>query len=137
MAKTIVMVLGVVLVLIGILGFFNNPVLGRFEVDMVHNLVHLLSGVLALVLAAKGEASARAFAKAFGVVYGLVAVLGLVMGTDGKLLGLMEINSADNWLHILLAVILLAVGFMKSSSSPAPMGGNMGGGMGGPGGQSM
>jgi hypothetical protein len=123
MAKTIVMVLGVVFVLVGVLGFFNDPVLGIFEVDMVHNIVHLASGLLALFAASMGESSARTFAKIFGVVYALVAILGLVMGTDDKLLGLMEINSADNWLHVALALVFLLVGFMKGSSSASTVSG--------------
>lgn len=122
MAKTVVMILGVVFVLIGVLGFFNDPILGIFEVDAVHNVVHLASGLVALFAASMGESGAKTFAKIFGVVYGLVAVLGLVMGTDEKLLGLMEINNADNWLHILLAVVFLFVGFMRSSSSSSSMG---------------
>lgn len=125
MAKTLVMVLGVVFVVIGVLGFFNNPILGIFEVDAVHNVVHLLSGLVALFMASLGEASAKTYAKIFGLVYGLVAVLGLVMG-EGKLLGLMQINNADNYLHILLTVVLLYAGFSKSSPSSAP---NMGAGM--------
>lgn len=125
MAKTIVLVLGVVFVLVGILGFFNDPVLGIFEVDMVHNIVHLASGVLALLAVSMGEPSAKTFAKIFGLVYALVAILGLVMGTDEKLLGLMEINSADNWLHVLLALVFLFAGFSKSSSSTSTMGSSM------------
>jgi hypothetical protein len=130
MAKTIVMVLGVVFVVVGVLGFFSDPVLGMFEVDMVHNVVHLLSGIVALAMASMGESSAKTFAKVFGLVYLLVTILGFVMG-DGKLLGLMEINGADNFLHVLLALVLLYVGFSKSGSSAPTMGTpTMGGGAG-------
>jgi hypothetical protein len=118
MAKTLVMVLGVVFVLIGILGFFmDSPLLGLFAVDTVHNIVHLASGLLALAFAAMGESSAKTYAKVFGLVYALVTILGFVMGTDKELLGLMVINANDNYLHLLLAVILLYAGFSKSSSS--------------------
>jgi hypothetical protein len=124
MAKTIVLVLGVVFVLVGILGFFNDPVLGIFEVDAVHNIVHLASGLLALFAVSMGESGAKTFAKIFGLVYALVAILGLVMGGNEKLLGLMEINSADNWLHVALALVFLFAGFSKSSPASA---GSMGG----------
>lgn len=130
MAKTIVMVLGVVFVIVGVLGFFNDPVLGLFEVDTVHNVVHLLSGVVALALASMGNSYARTFAQVFGLVYALVTVLGFVMG-EGELLGLMAVNNADNYLHLLLAAILLYAGFSKDApATPAtPMGGSpMGGG---------
>jgi hypothetical protein len=117
MAKTLVMILGVVFVIIGLLGFFmDSPLLGLFEVDTVHNVVHLLSGVVAIAAAAMGESAAKTYAKVFGLVYALVTILGFVMGTDEELLGLMVINANDNYLHLLLAVILLYLGFSKSSS---------------------
>lgn len=115
MAKSVVMVFGVVFILLGVLGFFNDPILGIFEVDAVHNVVHLVTGVLALVLASAGEPAAKTFAKIFGLVYGLMAILGLVMGTDTELFGMMEVNTAGNWLNVLFAVVLLYVGFAKSS----------------------
>ncbi len=115
------MILGVVFVVVGVLGFFNDPVLGIFEVDAVHNIVHLLSGLVALAMAAMGESSARTYARIFGVIYLLVAVLGFITGTDEKLLGLMEINNADNWLHVGLTLLLLYAGFASKSSAPAPM----------------
>lgn len=126
MAKTIVMLLGVVFVIVGILGFFNDPVLGIFEVDPVHNIVHLLSGIVALAMG-RSEAGAKTFAKVFGLVYLLVTVLGFIMGTDSKLLGLMEINGADNILHLLLAVVLLWAGFAGGSSNTARPMNTMGG----------
>lgn len=126
MAKTIVMVLGVVFVIVGVLGFFQDPVLGIFEVDMVHNIVHLLSGVVALLMASMGEASAKTYAKVFGLVYLLVTVLGFIMG-EGKLLGLMEVNDSDNYLHVFLTLVLLYAGFSKSSASSSPAAPTMGG----------
>ncbi len=125
MAKTIVMVLGVVFVIIGVLGFFNDPVVGIFEVDAVHNIVHLLSGIVAIGMASMGEGSAKTFAKIFGVVYALVTILGFVMGTEEPLLGIMEINSNDNYLHLVLALVLLYAGFSKSSSAPSMSGPTM------------
>jgi hypothetical protein len=119
MAKTVVMILGLVFVLIGVLGFFmESPLFGLFEVDNMHNIVHLVSGVIALAMASMGESSAKTYGKIFGVIYALVTVLGFVMGTDDMLLGIMEINANDNYLHLLLAVILLYVGFSRSSSAP-------------------
>ena len=110
MAKKFVMALGVIFVVIGLLGFVNDPVLGLFEVDVVHNLVHLVSGILAFRFAAKGEMMAKKFARIFGVVYGLVAVLGLVLPGE-TLLGLLEVNFADDLLHVAIAALFLYVGF--------------------------
>jgi hypothetical protein len=114
--KTIVLAFGVVLTLIGVLGFVNDPVMGIFEVDSIHNIVHLASGILAIFLAMKGEDGAETFAKAFAVVYGLVTVLGFMM-PEGRLLGLMEINMADNFLHLFLTAVFGYVGFVMKKST--------------------
>ena len=116
--KLIVQVLGAVLILIGLLGFVNDPILGIFEVDLVHNLVHLASGAAALYFASKGEDGAATFGKVFAVVYGLVFVLGIVMG-EGRLLGLMEINGADNILHLLITAVAAYVGFTPTTCREA------------------
>jgi hypothetical protein len=119
MAKKLVMLLGVVFVLVGLLGFVNNPVLGLFAVDTLHNIVHLLSGVLALFFAAKGEDAAKSFAKVFGVVYALVALLGLLIPGE-SIFGLLTVNLADDMLHVVLALVFLWIGFgMGGSAAPA------------------
>ena len=115
MGKTIVRVLGVVFVAIGILGFFTPTILGLFEVDAAHNLVHIVLG-LVLLLAPTAGATLTV-----GVVYLVVAVLGFAMG-PGKLLGLVHVNGADNWLHLVLAAVLIAASrcsSMKSGAMPA------------------
>ena len=121
MVRTFTMTLGVVLLLVGILGFLLVPgegyLLGIFAVNATHNIVHVLSGILAIVAAYGGWA--RTYCQAFGVVYLLVAILGFASiggGTDhAMLLGLVHTNQADNILHVLLAVPLLYFGF-----APAP-----------------
>ncbi len=117
------MLFGVVFLLIGVLGFVpaltpDGHLLGIFAVDTLHNIIHLLSGILAVVFAKKGEASAKAYSKVFGSVYALVAVLGIL--TPGLLGSIIHVNSADNVLHILLAVIFLVVGF-GGSKKQQPM----------------
>jgi len=131
MTKNIVLVIGVLLLLAGVLGFFGSPVLGMFEVDMLHNIVHIATGALGLVFALKGEQAAKTFAKVFGVIYAVVAILGFTLtNTDGKILGILTANMNDHVLHVLLALVLLAVGFMKGSSASSaptmqpPMGGS-------------
>lgn len=124
MAEKILYVLGAVFVIVGLLGFvMDSPLLGLFAVNATHNVIHLLSGILAIAFASMGTAKAVMYAKVFGIVYLLVAILGFVQG-DGNLLGLVAINGADNILHVLLAAILLWVGFgmSKGSSSSMPTG---------------
>ncbi len=114
------MILGVVLVLVGILGFFNDPVLGVFEVDAVHNIIHLATGILALIFS-RSASQTMMFGKIFGIVYALVAIVGFVQADT--VLNIITVNMSDNILHVVLAVVFLWMGFSKggSSSSSMPM----------------
>ena len=112
MAKTLAMVFGYVFVLVGILGFFSNPIVGSngyFLADTVHNLVHLVSGLVFLWVAYGAPMKAGAVLKIFGVVYLLVALLGFMQSGD-SLLGLLMSNMHDTWLHVVLGIVILAAG---------------------------
>jgi Domain of unknown function (DUF4383) len=112
-AKTAGIAIGAVFVVVGILGFIPNPLVsptGLFAVNTAHNLVHLLSGAAILACALSGIATALSL-QIFGAVYGLVAVLGF-FAHGNMLLGFIRVNYADHWLHVLLAAVVLAAGFM-------------------------
>lgn len=115
MARTFAMVLGVVMLLVGILGYVLNPtgglLLGIFAVNAPHNAIHLVTGIAGLAAAFMGWA--RLFCQAFGVIYLLVGVLGLV-ATDGSgmLLGMVHNNMADNVLHLAIGGAAAFVGFV-------------------------
>jgi uncharacterized protein DUF4383 len=118
-AKTAALILGVVFVLVGILGFIPNPLVsptGVFVVNTAHNLVHIVSG-LALLAGAYTKIGASLTLKIIGVIYAVVAILGLVMGGN-MLLGLVAVNHADHWLHVALAVVILAAGFLLPDDRP-------------------
>ena len=118
-ARIAAIVLGIVFVLVGLLGFFNNPVLGLFLVDPAHNLVHIISGVVLLAGAYSSLGSSLAL-KIIGIVYAIIAIIGFFMvGADGKLLGFIAMNEADKWLHVVLAVVILAAGFLLPDDDKA------------------
>jgi len=111
-AKTAALVFGVVFILVGVLGFIPNPIVGPggiFVTNMTHDLVHLISGALLLAGVYTSLGSSMAL-KIAGVIYALVAVLGFVMPGD-MMLGMIAMNQADQWLHVVLAVVLLGAGF--------------------------
>lgn len=119
-AQLYCLIAGVVLLLVGIIGFFvdggfdtgselNGGSLLGFEINGWHDLVHLLSGVV-LIGASRTRATARSVALAFGVVYGLVAIIGLIDGDD--VLGIIPVNPADNILHIGLALLGIVTGLL-------------------------
>lgn len=105
--KTFATVLGIVLLLVGIIGFFNDPALGIFSVNALHNWIHVLSGAVLLIAAFAADGMhARNANIAFGVVYGLVTILGFL-----GLAGWLEVNTADNILHLVITVAALGVAF--------------------------
>lgn len=114
MLKNMAMVFGVVFLLIGVLGFVpgitteEGLLLGIFQVSAIHNIIHILSGVAALAGAMSNQ-YAKLYFKVFGLVYGLVTVVGFIQGNT--VLGLIDVNLADNLLHAAIAVAALSLGF--------------------------
>ena len=72
LVKQVTWILGVVLLLVGIAGFFVDGTLIIFQVDPIHNVVHILSGVVGLAAAGSGESFSRLYLIVFGLVYALV-----------------------------------------------------------------
>ena len=123
MVKTAAILFGVVFLLIGILGFVpsitkDEMLLGIFHVNLLHNVVHLASGAIALLCGMASFGASRTYFRSFGIVYALVAVLGFYYG-DQPLLGLIANNSADTWLHVVIAVVSLYLGFGASGDTTA------------------
>ena len=127
MVKTAAILFGIVFLAVGILGFVPGAttdmngmpmLLGIFHVNAAHNFVHIASGVGFLLCGMAGAGPSRTFFKIFGLVYALVAVLGFVKG-DGYLLGLISNNTADTWLHVVLAAVMLFLGFGAKDTATA------------------
>lgn len=115
-------VLGVVLILVGLLGFVNNPILGLFTVNVIHNLIHIITGAILLWAAMPGGITLGMTARVLGVVYAIVTVLGFAApGLVAPLLGSGDANALlwDNLLHVLLAVVLLYIGFVVKAPTTA------------------
>src|SRR5512133_2330779 len=115
--QTLAMLVGAVFLLVGILGFVpgitthygdlqfaghhsDAKLLGIFEVSVLHNIVHLLFGVAGLAMA-RTWPSARNYLIGGGAIYLVLFVYGLVVGDNSKA-NFVPVNSADNWLHLLL-----------------------------------
>ena len=119
MIKAAALLFGIVFLLIGILGFVpaitpdNGMLLGIFHVNTAHNIVDLASGVVFLLCGMAGAGPARTFFQIFGIIYAVVAVLGFYYG-DKAPLGIISNNTADTWLHVVLTVVMLFLGFGAS-----------------------
>jgi hypothetical protein len=115
MAKTLAWVLGVVFVLVAILGFVNSPIVGQdgyFHTNTLHDVFHLVTGLIFIFIGWSAPAKAGTAFKVFGVIYLILAVLGFVVAPSGPDMFGVAVNMADHWLHIVLGVVILALGFM-------------------------
>ena len=104
------MVIGAVLVLLGLVGFVNHPILGIFGVNLAQDLLHLVGGALILWLASKG--SVKPTNMWVGIVALVVGILWFAEGLDGGLLNkIFAINAAISYLHIAVGIVSLGVAY--------------------------
>jgi hypothetical protein len=105
------------------IGFIPNPLLGPdglFMANPAHNLFHLLTGVGFTLVALAGSKASVVFMQAFGVLYALLGVIGFLatgLGGAGYLLGLVHINTLDNFLHLGLGAVIGAAGWYFHAQS--------------------
>jgi len=112
-------VVGAVFVVVGLLGFtvsgqhafagHTGSDLILFQVNGLHNVVHLAVGVVLILAAIAGTRSARTANTVIGAVYLVLGVLGLFLPAASAL-NLIALNGADNALHIVIGLALVAFG---------------------------
>ena len=134
--RTTARVFGIVFLLIGILGFVpgvtrmhdtlhgagdaypplrvggpgHGDLLGLFHVNVLHNLVHVAFGVWGLV-AAGSFCGSRSYFRGVGIAYALLTVMGLLPAPFNNTFGLVPIHGHDVWLHAVLGLAGLYLGF--------------------------
>ncbi len=110
MAKKLSLVFGTVFVLLGLLAFVDNGIVGSagfFTTDFNHDLIHLLTGLVFLFVGLKKPESASKALRIFSIIYIIVAVLGFVLVPQGgSLFGLMLLTASDHILHLVLGVVI-------------------------------
>lgn len=106
--KLLAQIVGVVLTLVGVAGFFMGDSLLGFGINTLHNVVHLVTGLLGLWVGffSSEDDYAVNYNKWLGLVYVLVGVVGFF-----GVLSFLNVNAADNYLHLVLGVVLAGVGF--------------------------
>ncbi|MDQ3076531.1 MAG: DUF4383 domain-containing protein [bacterium] len=122
MAKKLAVVFGIVFVLVGVLGFIDNPLIGAngyFLTDSILNVVHLFIGIILVIAGRKSEGAAAGAMKIFGIVYLVLFLNGLV--TPDALLGFVAQNEHDTWLHLFLGIVLLIAGFTAKGNDAMTM----------------
>jgi hypothetical protein len=137
--QTAAAVVSAVFLLVGILGFIpgitthygdmtfaghdsDAKLLGIFEVSVLHNIVHLLFGVAGLALARTWN-SARGYLIVGGIIYFILFLYGLIIDR-GSGANFVPVNNADNWLHLVLSVGMVALGLALGRERAAAYGGS-------------
>lgn len=132
--QTAALVVGATFVLVGLLGFVPGitsdlgdlafagkdsgaELLGIFQVSVLHNLVHLLFGVVGIAMA-KSAAGAKLFLVGGGAIYVVLFVYGLVISLDSQA-NFVPLNTADNYLHLVLGVAMIGLGSALSGNRSA------------------
>ncbi|KAA1429328.1 DUF4383 domain-containing protein [Nocardioides antri] len=136
--QTMAAVVAAVFLLVGVAGFVpglttnvddlefaghksSAELLGVFQVSILHNIVHLLFGIAGLVMA-RTWSGARAFLIGGGAIYALLFVYGLVVDHKSDA-NFVPLNDADNWLHLVLAIGMLAIGLALGNRRTTDVGG--------------
>ena len=127
--QTAALAVGAVFLLVGVLGFIPGittdydlmtfaghesgaKLLGVFEVSILHNLVHVLFGIAGLAMA-RTVSNARLYLIGGGAVYLVLWLYGLVIDHDSAA-NFVPVNGADNWLHLLLGLGMIALGLLTT-----------------------
>lgn len=84
--------------------------MGIFQVSILHNLVHLLYGVAGIVLA-RSVSGARNFLRWGGAVYLVLWLYGLLIDKESSA-NFVPLNTADDWLHLVLGLSMVALSFL-------------------------
>jgi hypothetical protein len=117
--RIVATVFGAVYVLVGLLGFAvtggvgfiateGELLLGIFAVNPLHNIAHLLIGAALLIAGLANVKAAKTVNTIVGAAYLLLGVVGFFLaGTAANILAL---NTADHFLHLASALVLLGVG---------------------------
>ena len=91
--------------------------LGLFQVSILHNIVHLLFGVAGLAMA-KSVNGARTYLVGGGLVYLLLWLYGLLIDKESQA-NFVPVNSADDWLHLVLGLGMIGLGVALSKRDDA------------------
>lgn len=89
--------------------------LGLFRVSVLHNLVHLAFGVVGVIMA-RQAGTARAYLIGGGLIYAVLCLHGLFIDRDSAA-NFIPVNTADNWLHFGLALVMIALGLVFGRSA--------------------
>ncbi|TNC19158.1 DUF4383 domain-containing protein [Georgenia sp. 311] len=124
--QRLALVLGVLFVVVGIAGFGvtgfegwvehdHTQTLVVFAVNPLHNVVHILIGLLGILLW-RTPSGSRTFGWLLVIGYGATLLYGVFV-VDNEEANFLNINWADNWLHLAAVVIGLVIALLPYRTS--------------------
>ncbi len=113
--KTFALILGIVLLLVGIIGFINNPLVGDnryFGTNTFQDILHLIAGAIGVYVGTKGRGPT--YNSTIGWIGIVLGILGFIPGIKGLLLNWFNINTEISVLHVVIGIVALAVYYKAS-----------------------
>ncbi|HEY8589127.1 MAG TPA: DUF4383 domain-containing protein [Naasia sp.] len=128
--RLVATIFGAVYLLVGLLGFivvggggsFAGPegalLLGIFQVNHLHNIAHLLIGAALLIAGLSSVSAAKSVNGIVGAAYLLLGIVGFFLAADPESpANFLALNTADHFLHLASAVVLLGVALGADKSA--------------------
>jgi hypothetical protein len=113
LAKIYVVLSGLILVVVGVVGFFRHEMF-NLTFPPAHNLFHLGSGLIALWTGlGKNADGPQLFGLIFGTIYTLLAIAGFAGLRDLGPLQL-DLNTHFNFIHLGVGLLSLVAGLLSA-----------------------
>lgn len=130
------LIIGIIYLIAGILGLIpgllspvavtGNPpttltvlygaLFGVFVVNILHTIVHLIIGIWG-ILAYRTFSAARSFSIITGIIFLVLFVFGLIPGLQ-TIFGILPLEGADVWLHLVTGLLGLFFGLVVARNAP-------------------
>ena len=102
----------------GVIGFIpplirSQLLFNLFQIGPIHNIFYFLMGLFALSASASAI-YAKLYFKILGIIFALIAILGFALNGN---LGFLQVNLADSFFHLIVAIIALYLGYTSRLST--------------------
>lgn len=116
MLRILAVFVGILFIAFGVIGllpefYLREKLFGVLAINSANSFFSITLGVLALLSSFKSSGTARFFFLAAGCLFGAAAAYAFYDGGP-YLFHLFAVNNANNWLHVIIAILFLYIGFV-------------------------